>query len=340
MIADPTPTPHANVGGIELAINPAGISMRRAFLWTLIISVALCAVIAILTLLFARFTDTTVRILSTLGAIGGYAAASVFCATTLDRGLWPVLSRVGLGLFAIALALVMAAIWAVSDWETIGQLNGTATAIAVLYLYAIPGADLLERRAAPRLGLIALIAAVVSFCYTLVAIWFLLPAGGGNSIMRAAMTSHVIAICLAHAGLLVRVAVPSNLAWMRLAAFASIAAFGSLVSAFILFDLKGDFVLRLMGALGVFDVSSTVALLIMWRLRRVDESEQRLVAQAQISLSCPRCGAQQCVTTGNCACASCGLRFKIEVEEPRCAGCQYPLWNLPNHRCPECGREF
>lgn len=325
---------------IELADNPAGITMRRAFLWTLIVSVALCAGVAIMTLLFAQFTETTVRILSTLGAIGGYAAASVFCATTLDRGLWPVLSRVGLGLFAVALGLVLLAIWVVTDWNTIGHLNGTATLIAVLYLYSIPGADLLERRVAPRYGLVSLGAAFVAFCYTLFVIWFVLPTGGGNSIVRAAMTANVVAICLAHAGLLVRVAVPPNLSWMRVAAFGAIAAFGGLVSAFILLELKGDFVMRLMGALGVLDASSTVALMIMWRLRRVDETEHRLVARAQIALTCPRCGVEQSITTGECACASCGLRFKIEVEEPRCAGCQYPLWNLPNRRCPECGREF
>lgn len=335
--------PHSaneNAAAIQLADNPQGTTMRRGFLWTLIASVLLCATIAVFTLLFAKFTETTIRVLATLGAVSVYSGASVLCATTLDRGLWPRLSRVGLVLFAIALGLLLLSIWGVWDWETHGKLNGTATAMAILYLYAIPGANLVERRTAVRFGAVALIAAAVSFIFSMLSIWIFFPYFPRSDYVRLAMTSHVVAICLAHAALLYYIAVPIHMGWVRWGAFAAIAAFGGYLSAVILYSINGDFETRLLGALGVVDASATIGLLIFSRLRRVEESEARLIASAQVELSCPRCSTRQTVTTGATECSACGLRFKIEVEEPRCAGCQYPLWNLPERRCPECGRSF
>jgi hypothetical protein len=331
---------YAPVPGIVLAENPQGVTLRRAFLWTLILSVTSCAVIAVFTLLFARFTDTTVRILATLAAISAYSAASVFCATTLDRGLWPALSRFGLGLFAAALLLLLLAIWYVTDWETIGKLNGSAIAILIGYLYAIPGADLAERRVGVRFGALVLAAAVASLGYSLVLIWFIFPHGGEDFIVRLGMSTHVAAICLSHAALLTRVTTPVRMNLARTIAFGAIGAFGIYLCAFLLLRWEGDFQVRLLGALGVMNASATISLLILSRLRRVEERESRLVAQARIELACPRCATRQVVTSGETACSACGLRIRIEIEEPRCAGCHYPLWNLRSRRCPECGRAF
>lgn len=328
------------VPGIVLANDPQGVTLRRAFLWTLILSVTSCAVIAVFTLLFARFTDTTVRILATLGAISAYSAASVFCATTLDRGLWPMLSRFGLGLFGVAFVLLLAAIWVVSDMETAGKLNASAFSILIGYLYAIPGADLAERRVAARFGLLVLLAALISFCCSIFLIWLVFPYGGDDFIIRLGMSTHVVAICLSHAALLTRVTTRVGMNLARTIAFGAIAAFGAYLCAFLLLHWQGEFQVRLLGALGVINASTTIALLILSRLRRVEEREARRVSQARIELTCPRCTTQQIMMTGAAACITCGLRIRIEVEEPRCAGCQYPLWNLPGRRCPECGREF
>jgi hypothetical protein len=46
------------------------------------------------------------------------------------------------------------------------------------------------------------------------------------------------------------------------------------------------------------------------------------------------------VDAGASQCTACGLKLRIEIEEPRCAKCDYLLWQLPQRRCPECGTAF
>jgi DNA-directed RNA polymerase subunit RPC12/RpoP len=46
------------------------------------------------------------------------------------------------------------------------------------------------------------------------------------------------------------------------------------------------------------------------------------------------------VCVGDSKCGNCGLKFRIEIEEPRCARCGYLLWQLTERRCPECGQTF
>jgi len=58
---------------------------------------------------------------------------------------------------------------------------------------------------------------------------------------------------------------------------------------------------------------------------------------SKLELVCPRCQSRGMVPLGASSCASCGLRFRIDVEEPRCAGCGYLLVGARSDRCPECG---
>lgn len=56
-----------------------------------------------------------------------------------------------------------------------------------------------------------------------------------------------------------------------------------------------------------------------------------------IFLKCPRCQREQEIPIGDAACKFCQLKFRIEVEEPRCPKCGYNLHQLTRPICPECG---
>ena len=59
---------------------------------------------------------------------------------------------------------------------------------------------------------------------------------------------------------------------------------------------------------------------------------------AALETTCPRCRSATRVPLGPSACGVCGLRFRLDVEEPRCLGCGYWLRAIQSDTCPECGR--
>ena len=96
---------------------------RRLFLWALVASLSLTAVVAIATLLFAEFDDTAGRILATT------ALLSLACLLSLSAGV--LLDRRRAGPLA---------------WWTIAA-SGAGFAVAMVVIWAEPGSDRLAQTA-------------------------------------------------------------------------------------------------------------------------------------------------------------------------------------------------
>ena len=124
------------------------------------------------------------------------------------------------------------------------------------------------------------------------------------------------------------------------------AAFGEFAIA--LPDLAGEVVdafigeqwfLRSVGASAVIVAAGTVAQPVLIRLGRSTEGAESAIRgrRTPVSCRCPRCGGD-CSLDANvdASCAACGLRIRVELEEPRCA-CGYLLFGLESPGCPECG---
>ena len=77
-------------------------------------------------------------------------------------------------------------------------------------------------------------------------------------------------------------------------------------------------------------------LLIMHASRRKVRKES-IPSNLAVSLTCPRCAAEQTLPLGLTACRACRFALMIEVDEPRCE-CGYLLYRLSGMTCPECGR--
>ncbi|MBU3683279.1 MAG: hypothetical protein FGM39_04580 [Phycisphaerales bacterium] len=96
---------------------------------------------------------------------------------------------------------------------------------------------------------------------------------------------------------------------------------------------------RCVGASAVIVAAGTVAQPVLIRLGRSTEGAESAIRgrRTPVACRCPRCGAA-CAVEANvdASCASCGLRIRIELEEPRCA-CGYLLFGLESPGCPECG---
>lgn len=325
----------------EMAVatsEPSRLRLKRVFLQTLIWSLTICGVVAVVALLLGQFSDTTARILLTLGGLALHSGVALACATALERGRWPRLNVVGLVLFGLNFIVLTTCIW----WgprldEPAGKALVTTGALLGYYLLAIPGADLAERRQWRPLPLVGLAACVVGFLMLLVCIWAeptedLLP--------KAAAVAAIVAFSLTHTCLLLHVPGGTMIGWLFRGTLAALWALAGLAALMILAELEDEFLFRLLGALGVVDACGSLTLLIMAKLKKVGRAAQLQTVAAQIELRCPRCTQLQVFEPGDEYCTHCGLRIRIEIEEPRCAKCDYLLWQLPNRRCPECGTAF
>ena len=96
---------------------------------------------------------------------------------------------------------------------------------------------------------------------------------------------------------------------------------------------------RSVGASAVLVAAGTVAQPVLIRLGRSTEGAEGAIRgrRTPVTCRCPRCAAE-CALDANvdAACAACGLRIRVELEEPRCR-CGYLLYGLESPGCPECG---
>jgi hypothetical protein len=302
-------------------------------------SLATCALVAVIALLAGTFNETTGRILLTLGGLAVHSGIAMACAESLERRLWPGLSRVGLVAFGVNFCVLMLCTWWPDGLDTaaVRGILGTG-ALAGYYTLAIPCAALYERRYWWAISLLGLSTCAIGLVMVLVCIWA--EATESLAFARATGVVAVIAFSLAHMCILVRVPGGPTLTWLLGGTIACIWAVAGMWSAAIVLEPNADLFYRVFGALGVLDASGTLMLLIAAKLRQMGRLAGLQSTPARLDIICPRCTTQQTLDAGKPKCAVCGLRFTIEIEEPRCAKCDYLLWRLPERRCPECGTPF
>ena len=332
-----------NVEILMAGNKPEGVQprlrLKRMFLRTLVISLVTCALVAVGALLLGQFTETTAKVLTTLGALAVHSGLAMFCAETLERRRWPKLSVTGLVAFGVNFCVLITCIWW-PGWfgEPAARAAVTTGALAAAYILAIPCADLLERGAQRVLSTSGLVVTGVALVMTLVCIWA--ERADNVDFARATAIASIVAFSFAHTALLIRVPGSRGIEWLLRATLACVWVLAAMASASIAWEIEQEFWYRWLGAVGVLDACGTLALLIMAKLRQVTKAENVQTAAARVELRCPRCTVLQTVDAGAAKCSACGLKFKIEIEEPRCAKCDYLLWQLPERRCPECGTTF
>jgi len=148
-----------------------------------------------------------------------------------------------------------------------------------------------------------------------------------------------IAIVVTHANLMLLWRLPKQLEWFRLGTIGLMVltmgwfAYVEIYQTFWPLGGAG----RICIALGICSVSASVAVVVLSRFGLRGEPVAATLEFNQITIVCPHCKRKQTVGVGQAACGECGLRFTIEVHEPRCPNCSYLLLMIRSDRCPECG---
>ena len=90
-------------------------------------------------------------------------------------------------------------------------------------------------------------------------------------------------------------------------------------------------------AFGICAACGSIALAVLGRFNRSLEAPSASTEFKELAITCPHCRRQQTVAAGDSQCGGCGLKFSIQIHEPRCARCGYLLLMIQSDRCPECG---
>ena len=180
---------------------------------------------------------------------------------------------------------------------------------------------------------IGILAALVAWGITVVAIFKDLQNGGGT------LTCIIsLAVVIAHANLAMLVPLHGGQRWVRIGTILAVIA----TSIFIDIDAIGgelqldDLIGRIAEACAIVAGCGSLALLVLARINR--KPPPPVAAEIkEMTIVCPNCQKKQSLAVGSSACAGCGLKIHIRVEEPRCRQCDYLLYGLASDRCPECG---
>ncbi|HOW73831.1 MAG TPA: hypothetical protein PKY77_24780 [Phycisphaerae bacterium] len=322
------------------------LRLKRKFLIALIVSLAASAAIATGVFLFGKFDETAFRILGSLAALAVHSLIAMVLAISVEKRRGLVLHSTGLALFAVNFFLQLACIWwpvlTGSTYRSVPPpVRGTLTTLVLIgyYILTLPGAALWEKRRWQPLPQTTVLACIVGLGMVLVCIW----SDWNRSyevFSKATAIAAIVAFSLAHTSLLGRLPVSTARHWLLGATILCIWGVAATFSFMIVADSSDEFIIRVLGTLGVLDFAGTLVLLILVKLRQVTGVEQLESVTARVEIRCPRCSEAQTVDAGASKCRACGLKFRIEIEEPRCAKCGYLLWQLPERRCPECGLAF
>jgi hypothetical protein len=331
-----TPTP-----SVTPAQAAKRLQLKVVLLWSLVASLGSCALLAVILLLVGTFNNLTERVLFTLGALGFHSGMALAFVQLLERRSWPRLNAIGVVACGVNFVFVMVCTWwpGLTD-DDMGRGALQTLVMVATYLLAIPGSDLLERHRLRAVAWPSISVCLAALVMVLICIWA--PTRDSIAFGKATGIACILAFTGAQTCVLVHAPTVGAQAIARVGVVTLLAAWAlaGLATAMIIGEWDDDLLFRMLGALGVIDATGSVALLVLLKLRQIRKDRQLETVPGQVELRCPRCTKLQAVATGAAECGNCGLRFRIEIEEPRCLTCGYLLWQLPERRCPECGRPF
>ncbi|MFW6060941.1 MAG: zinc ribbon domain-containing protein, partial [Phycisphaeraceae bacterium] len=222
----------------------------------------------------------------------------------------------------------------------------TTLSVGLFSITALGAAVVFERGRWRPVMLAAYAVSASGLLLYLYAIWlhertsYYLP---GELFAKAMFIMAVWAIALPHMGLLgLAPRSAPLLRWVRRGAILAVVTLAAVFTRAILlnFERDEDLWLRAIGVLGILSGLGTLTVPILARVQRIDQTANTESTPLRLSLTCPRCLTTQEVDSGHARCATCRLKFHIEIEEPRCPACNYLLHMLTEPVCPECGRQL
>jgi hypothetical protein len=216
----------------------------------------------------------------------------------------------------------------------------TALSVALFSLTSLGCAIAWERDRWRVMAVIGIVCSVLSIPLYLLGIWVKWRGASGDPLFQTMAIMATWCVLLAHMCLLGLVRPKRGWRWTLHCTRVCAVLLGLGISAMIVIDPNypaAEVYLRLIGGLAILTACGTVCVPILHKLGGIPAGEELVTTPLTLTITCPRCAESQQVAAGRSRCRSCGLKFRIEIEEAVCAQCGYALYMLTSDRCPECG---
>ena len=301
----------------------------------------ICAVLGI----WVTLVSTSVGWSLTLSAIVFVFSGSLLGAVVRQMALpvWAWAAR-----FAAAVTCVATAEFLIGAW---GPMYGSseiafksATSGGIVLLAGITASACLVGLGVDRWHwrLIGYAGAVIAGVLALCSLWVEDTIG-----LRPMIECSIIAVCIAHANLTLRIVLAANRRWLIRAAVGASTLAGLCLSIINLSIGFEDFAMTGLGLFGQCAVAamivggcSTMAALVVQRAtgrRQLNPVAAEPSTYKTVLLECPRCQTLQRAPVGTSGCTGCGLLLHVRISTPVCQACNYSTLDLKSPTCPECG---
>ncbi|MEE9211169.1 MAG: zinc ribbon domain-containing protein [Phycisphaeraceae bacterium] len=224
------------------------------------------------------------------------------------------------------------------------EVFSTLGSVVLFCLPALAASAMLEKRHWPVVMIFDVVLCLAGLVFYLMVIWDIGPWTYwsnywlSDTTWKIMLLAAIWAVAFPWAALLGRTAFRNWYHWIRLVSIVVVLATAAAISVAVVFEIDEDPVLKLLGVLGILTALGTISLPILYKVHGIDRVAQIESTPLELKITCPRCLLEQTVTSGYSRCRRCRLKFRIEIEEPRCPKCNYLLYQLTAPRCPECGQ--
>ena len=231
--------------------------------------------------------------------------------------------------------------------DSVGRVLGSVAMFGAASLLAMLLAFAREKRSRGVARLLidgTLLCVAVTYCGWLTLVWEQSLFGHGMEDTLARVFGVLTSVCAAGTFAAIVTTPPALQPTKALQVIATAGAGAAVVifSVSIITDDFDELHGRSLGIATILALASGVISLILWwaiPTQRVKPETVPTGAVFSFAFLCPRCAAVRPRVLGDEACPECGLRAKVEIDEPRCA-CGYSILGLTTPACPECGREL
>jgi len=319
--------------------------VKRATLVAFGIALVAMAIVGVWMLVFSTSSQTSEKVFGSLLTVVIYGGIVLAVVQAASRGVGPKwFCWTVTAVSAVSTALVMGEIWINFRW---GSWPGFATALSLTFASAAawPSAVLHHRERWRPVATAGLGIAGAAALVTIADAWL----GRRSVFPNTDLPEKTIFSlwCFAGAafqtgllGMLRPKTVPDSL--LGGAAVLGWLLAGVMTAIRFNETIDDDFSARIIGVLAILAVCATLlcGIVSLARAGRAKAASPGSALINEIQVVCPVCSTAQRVGIGASNCSLCQCRFDIAVTPVQCPGCGYALADLPDRKCPECGRAY
>ncbi len=173
------------------------MALRRAFLWSMIVSLGAAALLGIVALLFPRALDE--RILASTAIFGGASLAALLCAVVLEKGRAVPFMWIGIAASAASFGLWVLLVWVEPQWPAGANVARTAGTFSTVAVLGAQSGLLCLLRVSGRAARITLRATIAVSCllaaHLVVLLWFMARLGDEEMLLRILGVLAILTAC-------------------------------------------------------------------------------------------------------------------------------------------------